>query len=123
MFKAMLIAGVGGFAGTCLRYLVARLCSGVFHGPFPLGTFLVNIIGCFAIGLLLGLCEKNHTISPEGSLLLITGFCGGFTTFSTFANDMWSLGNKGDWTTSALYLAASIICGIWLVWAGRAIVR
>lgn len=55
--------------------------------------------------------------------LLITGFCGGFTTFSSFADDMWVLGSKGDWSTFVFYLAASVICGVLLVWAGRALIR
>ncbi len=123
MFKAMLIAGAGGFIGTCGRFLVGELCSALFHGSFPLGTFTVNIIGCFIIGLFLGLLEKERIITPGANFLLITGFCGGFTTFSAFADDMLTLGNKGDWTTFALYASASVICGILLVWVGRALVR
>ncbi len=55
--------------------------------------------------------------------MLITGFCGGFTTFSSFADDMWVLGSKGDWTTFILYLALSVILGVLLVWGGRALIR
>lgn len=51
MIKSMLIAGCGGFVGTCGRFLVGKWCSGIFHGPFPMGTFMVNLIGCFLIGL------------------------------------------------------------------------
>ena len=57
------------------------------------------------------------------NVLLITGFCGGFTTFSSFADDMWVLGNKGDWATFALYLGLSVVVGVLLVWAGRALIR
>ena len=121
MIKSMLIAGIGGFVGTCGRYLVGKLCSGMFHGVFPLGTFLVNLTGCFIIGILFGLLGKTNILTPNENILLITGFCGGFTTFSSFADDMWVLGNKGDWSVFAIYLAASIICGIFLVWAGRAV--
>ena len=95
----MLLAGCGGFVGTCGRYLVGKWCSGMWHGSFPMGTFLVNIIGCFIIGLFFGLLEKAHVMTPGENVLLITGFCGGFTTFSSFADDMWVLGSKGDWTT------------------------
>ena len=70
MIKAMLIAGAGGFVGTCGRYLVGKWCSGMFHGAFPMGTFMVNIIGCFLIGLFFGLlcndtrrkCAVNHRL-------------------------------------------------------------
>lgn len=95
----------------------------MFHGSFPLGTFMVNIIGCFIIGLFFGLLEKAHVMTPGENVLLITGFCGGFTTFSSFADDMWVLGNKGDWGTFVFYLAASVIVGVLLVWAGRALIR
>lgn len=122
MFKMMLLAGAGGFVGTCVRFLVGKWSSAIFHGAFPLGTFLVNIIGCFIIGLLFGLLEKVHVMTPA-DVILITGFCGGFTTFSAFANDMWILGTKGDWTTFILYLVLSVVIGILLVWAGRAIIR
>lgn len=123
MIRAMLIAGAGGFVGTCGRYLVGKWCAGMFHGSFPLGTFMVNVIGCFLIGLFFGLLEKAHVMTPGENVLLITGFCGGFTTFSSFADDMWVLGSKGDWSTFVLYLAASVICGVLLVWAGRALIR
>lgn len=123
MIKSMLIAGVGGFVGTCGRFLVGRWCAALFSGAFPLGTFIVNIVGCFLIGLFFGLLEKTDVVSPGVNVLLITGFCGGFTTFSTFAADMWELGNRGDWATFAVYLAASVVCGVLLVWGGRALVR
>ena len=62
MFKAMLIAGAGGFIGTCLRYLVGKLAHYVFSSPFPWGTFAVNIIGSFVIGIFFGMAEKS---SPD----------------------------------------------------------
>lgn len=119
----MLIAGIGGFVGTCGRYLIGRWCASMFNGSFPLGTFLVNIIGCFCIGLLFGMMERTNILSAHSSTLLITGFCGGFTTFSTFANDMVVLSSKGEWTTFILYLLLSIIVGIALVWLGRYLIR
>lgn len=123
MIKMMLLAGDGGFVGTCGRFLIGKWSSAMFHGAFPMGTFLVNIIGCFVIGLLFGLLEKAHVMTPGENVMLITGFCGGFTTFSSFADDMWVLGSKGDWTTFILYLVLSVVIGILLVWAGRAIIR
>ncbi len=123
MIKAMIIAGCGGFVGTCGRYLIGRWCSEMFHGQFPLGTFLVNIIGCFLIGLFFGLLEKTDVMTSNENVLLITGFCGGFTTFSSFANDMWALGSKGQWSPVIIYLILSIIIGVMLVWAGRALIK
>ena len=123
MIKAMILAGCGGFVGTCGRYLLGKWASGMFHNAFPMGTFLVNIIGCFIIGLFFGLLEKAHVMTPSENVLLITGFCGGFTTFSSFANDLLVLGNKGDWTTGIIYLCASVIIGVLLVCGGRALIR
>jgi len=123
IFKEILLAGIGGFIGSAGRYLVGKWTGGMWHGSFPLGTFLVNLIGCFLIGLLFGLLEQARVLTPNQNILLITGFCGGFTTFSSFAHDMWILGSKGDWLTFALYLGMSIILGILLVWTGRAITR
>ncbi len=119
----MLIAGAGGFVGTCLRYLVGKWCSVIFSGTFPLGTFMVNMVGCFLIGLFCGFLEKSQIVTAGENLLLITGFCGGFTTFSSFANDMLAFSDKGEWLTFSVYLSLSIIFGILLVWVGRAIAR
>lgn len=118
----MLIAGAGGFVGTCLRYLVGALSKQLFHGGFPLGTFIVNVIGCLGIGLVFGLAEKTNLLTSNHVLLLATGFCGGFTTFSAFANEALTLGTK-DWMTSVLYIAVSIVAGILCVWFGRTVIQ
>lgn len=123
MFKEILIAGCGGFVGIAGRYLVGKWSAGIWHGAFPMGTFLVNIIGCFIIGLFFGLLENAKVMTPQENVLLITGFCGGFTTFSSFADDMWVLGQQGQWVTFGVYLGLSVVLGILCVWAGRAIIR
>ena len=122
MIKMMLIAGAGGFLGTCGRFLVQRFCAGM-SGGFPLGTFTVNVAGCFLIGLFYGLLDRVDLFGPGGRLLFITGFCGGFTTFSTFAFDICELGGKGEWMWSVLYIMASVIVGVLMVLAGRLVVR
>lgn len=119
----MLIAGAGGFVGTCGRFLIGKWSNAMFHGPFPMGTFLVNVVGCFLFGLFFGMLERSHLMTSSENALLITGFCGGFTTFSSFANDMWELGDRGDWTAFALYLGLSVVVGVLMVWAGRALIR
>lgn len=123
MFKAMLIAGAGGFLGTCGRYLVGKLAHHLFSSPFPYGTFAVNIIGCFIIGLFFGLAEKTNLISSNMNVFLITGFCGGFTTFSSFSDDMYLLMQNKHWGYFAVYLGLSIILGILLVWVGRSLIK
>lgn len=123
MFKAMLIAGLGGFIGTCGRYLVGKLAHHLFASPFPYGTFTVNVIGSLIIGILFGLAEKTHLISTNMNVFLITGFCGGFTTFSSFADDMYLLMQNRHWGYFSLYLGLSIVLGIVMVLIGRSLVR
>ena len=123
MLKAMLLAGVGGFVGTCLRYLTGKLCHLLVAGAFPLGTFVVNIVGSFIIGVLFGAAERTNTITPAVSALLITGFCGGFTTFSSFADDIYLLLQERHYATFVLYTVLTVVLGILLVWAGRSVVN
>ncbi len=123
MIKAMLIAGAGGFLGTCGRFLVGKLMHWMFASPFPYGTFAVNIIGCFLIGLFCGWAEKTNLISPQMNVFLITGFCGGFTTFSSFSNDMYLLMQNKQWIYFILYLGLSIVLGILMVIIGRSLVK
>ena len=113
MFKNILLVALGGAFGSVCRYLVARMIA----TSFPWGTFTVNVIGSLLIGLLVGLTTKG-IVSPEMKLLLVTGFCGGFTTFSTFANESFALMKAGDMMMTALYVAASVIAGIVAVWIG-----
>ena len=123
MFKAMFLAGVGGFVGTCLRYLTGKLCHLLVVGSFPLGTFVVNVVGSLIIGLFLGMAERTNAITPAISALLITGFCGGFTTFSSFANDMYVLLQARHWPVLILYASLSLVLGVGMVCLGRWLVR
>ena len=123
MIKTMLIAGLGGFVGTCMRFLTGKLCNMLVVGTFPLGTFAVNVVGSFIIGLLFGAAERTHAITPAMSALLITGFCGGFTTFSTFADDIYLLLQNRHYLTLAIYAGGTIVLGIALVWAGRTLMK
>jgi len=119
----MLIAGLGGFLGTCLRFLTGKFCRAFFVSAFPWGTFTVNIVGSFIIGILFGAAEKTDLISPSMNVLLITGFCGGFTTFSSFADDMFLLLQQRHWLLFALYVCLSFALGLLMVWLGRSVVK
>lgn len=119
----MLIAGVGGFVGTCARYLVGVLAKHVVATSFPLGTLAVNVIGSFIIGVLYGLAERHGLLSGNMSLLLITGFCGGFTTFSSFADDGFLMLQQRHWTMFLLYFGLSLALGLLMVWIGRGAAR
>jgi CrcB protein len=123
MIKAMIIAGIGGFLGTCGRFLTGKLAQMLFATSFPLGTMAVNLAGCLLIGVLYGLAERHQLINAQMSLLLITGFCGGFTTFSTFANDGLLLLQNRQWLHVLLYVVGSVVLGILCVWGGRSWVK
>ena len=123
MLKEMMIAGAGGFIGTCGRYAVSRLTATWAVAPFPMGTFAVNMLGCLLIGVLAGLAERGGVISQNASLLLITGVCGGFTTFSTFSNEMFAMIQLRQYMTCGIYFVLSVVLGVSLVWAGRSILH
>jgi len=123
MFKAMIIAGLGGFIGTCLRFATGKLCHAVFGPAFPWGTFAVNVIGSFLIGIFFGLAERNNLISASMNAFLITGFCGGFTTFSSMADDMYLMLSQRHWAYFALYVCGSLLLGLLMVYLGRSIVK
>lgn len=112
MIRNLLLVALGGAGGSVLRYLLSNI-----NTSFPWGTFAVNVLGSFLIGLLVGLMSKG-VLSPEMKLLFVTGFCGGFTTFSTFANESFSMMKAGDVLLTALYVGASVIIGILAVWGG-----
>lgn len=116
--KEMLFVGVGSFVGGSLRYVVSKLLQQYAAGAFPLGTMAVNVIGCLIIGLLSGLNWTGGVMSPTTKLLLTTGFCGGFTTFSTFMNESVALGNHSNYSLMLLYMFGSLALGFAAVLAG-----
>ena len=118
MFKLMLLAGAGGFIGTCCRFLTNRLYLTYFKTTLPIATFTVNILGCFIVGLIFGLLNRAGIVSPKLNAFLIVGFCGGFTTFSTFSYETFSLGMNGEMLTSLLYVVTSFVIGLLAVWLG-----
>ena len=103
MLKTLLFIGMGSFTGGVLRYLISRYVQNFLIPSFPLGTFLVNILGCFAIGLFYGLFERGNLMSPNLRMFLTVGFCGGFTTFSTFMNENFLLIKDDNFFYLSLY--------------------
>ena len=112
MIRNLLLVALGGAVGSVLRYLISSI-----NTSFPWGTFTVNVLGSLLIGLLVGFVSKG-VLSPEMKLLLVTGFCGGFTTFSTFASESFGMMKAGDVLLTALYVGASVVIGILAVWGG-----
>lgn len=115
--KQLLLVFIGGGFGSTLRYVIGKALNNSENG-IPFGTFAANILGSLLIGIILGLAAKNETLSTNQTLLLATGFCGGFTTFSTFAYENHIFLKSGDFTSFALYTIASFIVGFLAVFFG-----
>jgi len=123
LWKSILLVGLGGGAGSIARFLCQKYIYEWYPHPFPFGTFLVNISGCFLIGIFYALAEKGNLLTPEWRILLTTGFCGGFTTFSTFAYENLNLLRNGDITYFILYIIASVILGMLATWLGIVLLK
>ena len=123
MFKSLLFVGVGSFIGGVLRYSVSVLMRGLCGQGFPWGTLLVNLVGCFAFGVIFALFGRYGSTNSGWCLLLTTGVCGGFTTFSTFANESVLMLQNGNWPGFVGYVAASIVVGFALVALGYWIIK
>ena len=121
--KSILLVGLGGGVGSILRYLTSVVVAKYFHSLFPLSTFAANFVGCLIIGLLIGLFDKFQLVDSDLRLLLITGFCGGYTTFSAFAAENLTLFQSGNYATAILYILLSIILGIAAVLLGVTIMK
>ncbi len=121
--RTLLIIGLGGGIGSILRYLVQVYISRYVTLAFPVGTLLVNISGCLLIGLLYGLSTRYTVITVEWRLFLITGICGGYTTFSSFSYESISLFKQGNYTYFILYTTLSFVLGLLATVGGTAITK
>jgi CrcB protein len=122
MFQILLVA-IGGAIGSVARYLTGLLTIRVFGPSFPWGTLAVNVVGSMAIGVLAELIARRFNASEELRLLLITGFLGGFTTFSAFSLDAAAMMERGAFVPAIAYVASSIIVSLLAVFAGLALTR
>ena len=118
MLRAIILVGAGGAAGSILRFLTSALVTRFFDKPFPLPTFIVNMAGCFAMGLLFGIIERHIPIGNDLKQLLLVGFCGGYTTFSAFAFENISLLQTNQYITLISYVILSVVLGMALLWLG-----
>ncbi|HRN56606.1 MAG TPA: fluoride efflux transporter CrcB [Agriterribacter sp.] len=123
MLKPLLFIGLGGGIGSILRYAVQSLMSRHTAMVFPIGTFIVNVTGCFLIGLLYGLAAKGSLFNIEWRLFLITGFCGGYTTFSSFSYENIVLLKEGHYLQFSLYAGCSVLLGLLATVGGMAAVK
>jgi len=118
MLKNLVIVAIGGGVGSALRYLLQETLHRQIDNFEPYGTFVVNIIGCLLLGLLAGYAEQERLISTSVNLLLISGFCGGFTTFSTFAHQGHTLFISNKPIQAILYIGLSVIIGLLAAYFG-----
>jgi CrcB protein len=123
MFKTLFFVGAGGFLGSISRFLASRFIQEHLPVAFPFGTFFVNISGCFLIGIIYGFSERSSLLTSGWKMFLAVGFCGGFTTFSTFANENLALLRDGDFLHFMLYTGLSVFLGIAATFLGVLITR
>ena len=122
MWKEILYVGLGGGIGSILRFLTSKIIARYTHEYFLfLGTFTANIIGCLLIGIFAGWMLTNQPDNQSFRLLFIVGFCGGYTTFSTFAFENLRLLELGQWWLFFGYTLLSVVLGIFAVWLGMRI--
>jgi fluoride exporter len=114
----LFIIGLGGFLGSVSRYIIVKSVNEKVHSLFPYGTLTVNIVGSFLLGIIYMIALRKIGLSENGRLFLGVGFCGGFTTFSAFAMENFSLIDQKMMGTSLLYISLSVVTGILAFAAG-----
>ena len=119
----ILLVGTGSCLGGIARYAVSRVLHGAAAFSFPWGTFVVNVAGCLIIGVIYGMLDRGFQLSSAMKLFLTVGFCGGFTTFSTFVHENYQLLQTSHILLTAVYIALSIACGILAVYVGYRLVH
>lgn len=123
VFKEFLLVACGSFLGGGIRFLVSKWVQLGCLSAFPYGTLAVNVLGCFLLGLLTGLPWTGNLMNPSTKLILTTGFCGGFTTFSTFMNENATLMKDENYVSMVLYLFGSLALGMMAVLVGHQVAK
>src|SRR4051812_39568112 len=119
--KFVLIA-LGGGAGSLARYLAGTAIASRYGVRFPIGTMVVNVTGCFLIGLVMTLLTERQP-HPYWRLALVVGFLGGYTTFSSFEWETWAAVRSGGFWIGLANVAGSVLCGYVAVWLGALLAR
>ncbi|MCK5444487.1 MAG: fluoride efflux transporter CrcB [Rhodospirillaceae bacterium] len=115
--------GLGGAVGAILRFLTMSAIGHYFHSQFPISTFIVNVVGSFALGALLEIMALQWSPSPELRAMLVVGTLGAFTTFSTFSMDLYYLFDRGFLLSAVAYALGSVLLCLVGFWAGMAVFR
>ena len=123
MIKNILLVGLGGGIGSIARYLCQKWAYAIYPHHFPWGTFVVNIVGCFLIGIFWGMSFKSFNLNEDWKLFLMVGLCGGFTTFSAFTLEGIGLIREQRILLFFSYIVLSVILGLVATYAGMKIIR
>ncbi|MEK6697763.1 MAG: fluoride efflux transporter CrcB [Nitrospirota bacterium] len=123
MIRNILVIGMGGFLGAVSRYGVAVWIGQRWGRSFPLGTFVINVSGSFLIGLLMPLLTERFIVNPQWRLLLVVGFLGAYTTFSTFEYETGALLKDGQWLYAGLNVMGSVVAGFIALKIGEVIAK
>ena len=121
--KSFLLVFLGGGVGSSCRFLISNILNYNFKSFHYLGTFSVNIIGCIIVGIVMGFLQKENNFNQNYLLLFSSGFCGGFTTFSAFANENLDLIKNGNFSLFFLYVISSVVFGIAAAYLGYLIAK
>ena len=119
----LLLIGLAGLIGTLSRYWMSGLVARRYGETFPLGTLVVNLVGCFLIGLLFYLLQERYLVNQTVRSVIMIGFLGGFTTFSSFGLQTFTLVQDGEFGFALLNITASNVIGLLLVWAGYTLAK
>ncbi len=117
-FSDIVLVFVGGGAGSIVRFLLGRWVNALHKYHFPFGTLSVNIIACLLLGLVVGLADHRHLISPAARLFWTVGFCGGFSTFSTFSAETLTLIQGGFHLSTVMYVVLSLVLCVGATFGG-----
>jgi len=123
MLRILFLIALGGGIGSVFRYLTSIAVQKYYSSIFPLATLITNILGCLLIGIIMGLLEKNQMTDSNLKWLFVTGFCGGYTTFSAFGYENVSLFQNNNPALAILYIGASVMAGLFAVWLGLFLVK
>lgn len=123
MWKTLFYVAIGSVIGGVSRFLLQQFIQRRVESVFPYGTLVVNLVGCFVIGIIIGLADKGNLMSPQARIFWATGICGGFTTFSSFISENYNMLRGGELLSTFIYLSVSIVAGLMAAGLGILLVK